>query len=248
MKSWISAISLALVLPFAAADCDNIDFTGNYGGDGFTTTYNKTMRITGWTNCTEDVASQHSSNSSCPLNNIGVGIGLEVQPELRYVTVNSRTMRGVLALVQEKANPSSAAVVNFNQTVVMNYTAVLSSTTVGKAGYGGFTPYILCFDGVLSDCDDDDNLEGKAIRACGPMWLDKSQSQKSQGEQAYNGEENFVQSDNGANITSALPSYDELSKDATNYQGDGDDSSAVRSVAGSAALVVALLASAYGIM
>ncbi|KAI1093263.1 hypothetical protein F5B19DRAFT_157279 [Rostrohypoxylon terebratum] len=248
MKSWISAISLAFVLPFAAADCGNIDFTGTHGGDGFTTTYNTTMRVTGWTNCTEEVAAQHNSNSSCPLNNVGVGIGLEVRPDLRYVTVNSRTMRGVLALVQKKANPSSAAVVNFNQTIVMNYTAALSSTSVGKAGYGGFTPYILCFDGVLSGCDKDSQLEGKAIRACGPMWLDKSQSQKSQGEQAYHGEENFVQSDNGANITSALPSYDELSKDASNYQGNGDDSSAMKSVAGSAALVFALMTSAYAIM
>ncbi|KAI0880771.1 uncharacterized protein GGS22DRAFT_192907 [Annulohypoxylon maeteangense] len=253
MKSWISGLSLAALLPFAAADCDKFDFTGQYGSDGFTTTYNKTLRVSGFTNCTAEIAGQDTRNGTCLLSNPGIGIGLEVYPEVRFIQVDAKAQREVLALVQEKMSAVAAATTNFNSTIVMNYTSILRSTAVGNTGYGGFTPYIRCFDGVLSDCDKDDNLEGKAIRACGLTWLDRNQGFKSLGSQAYDGEENFVSySDgNGTENMGALPLYDSVSGHATNYQGDDEDdhgNSATKTAVGSAALVVALLSAVYEIM
>ncbi|KAI2470504.1 hypothetical protein F4781DRAFT_175117 [Annulohypoxylon bovei var. microspora] len=251
MKSWVSAFSLAVLLPLAAADCDKFAFTGEHGSDGFSTTYNTTFRVSGWTNCTAEIAAQDSRNNSCTLSNSGVGIGLIAHPEVRYVNVDAEAQKEILALVQENMSAASAAGTNFNSTIVMNYTSTLRSMSVGQVGYSGFTPFINCFDGVLSDCDDDDNLEGKAIRACGLKWVGGSQGFRGQGEQAYDGEENFVTytDDNGTSISSALPSYDSVSGQATNYQGDDDDeNSAARSAVGSAALLVALLCSVYEIM
>ncbi|KAI1456693.1 hypothetical protein F4805DRAFT_216967 [Annulohypoxylon moriforme] len=249
MRSWVSALSLAALLPLVAADCDNFDFTGQYGGDGFSTTYNKTFQVSGWTNCTDDLAAQNNGNNTCLVHNPGVNIGLEVNPEVRYIQVDSKTQKEILALVQEKMNAAPAATTNFNSTIVMNFTSVTKSISIGDVGYAGFTPYINCFDGVLSDCDDDDNLEGKAIRACGLKWLGREQAAKEQGRQLYDGIEGWVTYDDnsGAGIPDSLPSYDSISGHATNYQGD-DENSAVRSVVGSAALVVALLSSVYEIM
>ncbi|KAI1206606.1 uncharacterized protein F4807DRAFT_438630 [Annulohypoxylon truncatum] len=251
MKSWVSTISLAALLPLAAADCDNFDFTGQFGSNGFSATYNTTFQVSGWKNCTADVAAQDNRNGSCSLDR-GIGIGLEVYPEVRYVQVDRDAQREILALVQEKMSAAAAATTNFNSTIVMNYTSVLDSISVGDVGYNGYTPNLNCFDGVLSDCDDDDNLEGKAIRVCGLKWLDRSQGFKSQGQQLYDGVEHFVSSTgNGTGSTSPLQSYDQISGDATNYLGDDDDdhgNSAVRNAVGSAALVVALLSSVYEIM
>ncbi|KAI1105662.1 hypothetical protein F4804DRAFT_117502 [Jackrogersella minutella] len=248
MKVPASLSVVALLLPLAAADCDDFAFTGDKGNEGFTTTYNTTFQTSSYTNCTADLASQDGGkNNTCQLGST-TSIGLVAHPEVRFVSVDSKTQKEILAKVQSMANAASAASTNFNSTIVMNFTRGLNELSVGQAGYAGFTPFMNCFQGVLSDCDDDDGLEGKTIQACGLKWLDQSGTLQSQGKQIYDGKEAFVSADNVTG--NSPPSYNSVSGQATNYQGDDDDddNSAARSPVSSVALLFALLCSAYGMV
>ncbi|KAI2778754.1 hypothetical protein F4815DRAFT_476535 [Daldinia loculata] len=129
----------------------------------------------------------------------------------------------------------------------MNYTAVHTDVSLGDAGYYAFTPFIRCFDGVLSDCDDDDDdpediSAGKLIRACGLSWINEDQSRLSPGHQRYSGTESLVQTSSPADIKEEpQPSYDSVADQATVNK----DSSSTRSRASIATLLIALMCAAY---
>ncbi|KAI1409492.1 hypothetical protein F5Y13DRAFT_91144 [Hypoxylon sp. FL1857] len=244
MKVWTSAVSIVALLRLVVADCDNFDFTGS--NEGVTTTYNTTFRTSAWVNCTQEIAIQDGARrNSCEVHNPST-VGLVVHPQIDFPQVNDdETRRDIFSLVREKASASALAVTNFNSTIVMNFTSDGTFyPPIGQAGHSAFTPTLRCWDGVLSDCDDDDNLEGKATRVCGLAWLDSSDSQKPLGQQKYDGIENFVQTDLGAGSPDPPPSYDSVADQATNDQ----EGSASMIRVGSAALLVALLCSVYGFL
>ncbi|KAI8960391.1 hypothetical protein F5Y11DRAFT_330081 [Daldinia sp. FL1419] len=253
MKTWTSALSAAaLLLPFAAADCDKFEFKGKYGGDGFTTTSNQSMPISGFVNCTEEIA--HASNSGGSRNGTcdfhHYSMGLVVHPEIRFIHFDDEeTREHIFELVRESMNPTASILTDFNATIVMNYTAINNGIKLGDAGYYAFTPFIRCFDGVLSDCDDDDDdpedvNAGKLIRACGLAYMNDKQAQLEPGRQQYSGHEGLVQVDDPDNIRDEpQPTYNSVADQAT-VNKDKDNAS-TRSVVNSATLLVALVCSVY---
>ncbi|KAF3063550.1 hypothetical protein GL218_01809 [Daldinia childiae] len=251
MKTWTPTLSIAaLLLPLVAADCEKFEFRGQFGGDGFTTTHNQSMPVSSWTNCTAELASRNGNsnggrNGTCEFHRYNMG--LVVHPEIRFINFDSETSEHIFELVRENANPTASSLTDFNATIVMNYTAVHTDIALGDAGYYAFTPNIRCFDGVLSDCDDDDDDPedinvGKLIRACGLSWINEDQSRLSTGHQLYSGDEGFVQTSSPAEIREEpQPSYDSVANQAT----VSEDNSSARSRASSATLLIALIGCAY---
>ncbi|KAI2636260.1 hypothetical protein GGS26DRAFT_485855 [Hypomontagnella submonticulosa] len=248
MKTWITIFSaVALAGPLVAGECDKIEFTGQGGGDGFTTTHNQTFMTSAWVNCTTDTARQDGGKEdTCEFHHYAMGIVL--RPEIRFISVRSATQKNIFSLIQEHANPSAVISTNFNSTIVMNHTVGAADIPVGRAGHYGLTPHLRCWDGKLSDCDDDeDDLEDKTIRACAPAWIDDKQIALPPGQQLYGGDEGFVQSDSAVASKDPQPAYDEIAGQATADHRKGD-SAAARSMASSAALAVALLCSAFHVI
>ncbi|KAI0844524.1 hypothetical protein F5Y00DRAFT_197162 [Daldinia vernicosa] len=247
MKTWAPAFSIAaLLLPLVAADCEKFEFRGQYGGDGFTTTSNQSMPVSSWTNCTAELArGDGDNNNTCEFHHYSMGLVLH--PEIRFINFDSETSEHIFELVRENANPTASSLTDFNATIVVNYTASHTDIDLGDVGYYAFTPFIRCFDGVLSDCDDDDDdpediNAGKLIRACGLSWTDEDQSRLDPGHQQYSGREGFVQTSSPANFPDdPQPSYDSVSELATVHKDDGS----VGSRASSATLLIALMCAAY---
>ncbi|KAI0097131.1 hypothetical protein F4814DRAFT_434503 [Daldinia grandis] len=254
MKTWTPVFSTAaLLLPLAAADCEKFEFKGKFGGDGFTTTHNQSMPISSWTNCTAELAQQNGNrggarNGTCEFHRYSMG--LVVHPEIRFINFDEETSEHIFSLIRENANPTASSLTDFNATIVMNYTAVHSDVALGDAGYYAFTPYIRCFDGVLSDCDDDDDdpedtNAGKLIRACGLSWINDDQPRLSPGHQLYSGMEGLVQTSSPVDTREEpQPSYDSVADQATVSK----DNNSARSRAGSATLLIALMCAAYNLI
>ncbi|KAI0378694.1 hypothetical protein F5Y04DRAFT_261379 [Hypomontagnella monticulosa] len=248
MKTWFALFSaIALAGPLVAGECDKIEFTGQGGGDGFTTTHNQSFPTSSWVNCTTDTARQDGGkDDTCEFRHYAMGIVL--RPEIRFISVSGDTQKNIFSLIQKNANPTAVVSTNFNSTIVMNHTVAATDIPVDKAGHYGLTPYIRCWDGKLSECDDEeDDLEDKTIRACAPAWLDSKQIALPAGQQLYGGEEVFVQSDSGNTDRDPQPAYDEIAGQATADHREGD-SAAARSMVSGAALVVAVLCSAYHVI
>ncbi|KAG4220408.1 hypothetical protein PC116_g31113 [Phytophthora cactorum] len=255
MKTWTSVFSIAaLLLPFAAADCEKFEFKGDFGRDGFITTHNQSMPVSGWMNCTADNALQSGGrngarNGTCEFHHYSMG--LVVHPEIRFVNFDEETQEHIFSLIRESANPSSSIATDFNATIVMNYTTVHTDVELGDAGHYAFTPNIRCWDGVLADCDDDDDdpedvNAGKLIRACGLVWMNDRQYQLSVGRQQYSGTESFVKTDSPGNTEEEpQPKYDSVADQATAVN---KDNSSARSRASSATLLIALLCAAYNLV
>ncbi|OTA99339.1 hypothetical protein M426DRAFT_16515 [Hypoxylon sp. CI-4A] len=225
MKTWSSILPfVALLLPaLIAADCDDFTFTGQGGSDGATEPYPSSFPVSASINCTTSLASQDGGkNDKCEFHHYNMG--LVVHPTINLTTINNSTRDDIFALVKDKA--SSAADTDFNTTIVVNYTAHTQELSVGQAGHVGFTPYLRCWEGVVSDCDDDDDDddvdvdEDTAVRVCGLIWLGGTEG-LSPGLQEYRGEENFVSSNVDEDANGDLqPSYDSVAGQAIVTQGD----------------------------
>ncbi|OTA62052.1 hypothetical protein K449DRAFT_422774 [Hypoxylon sp. EC38] len=247
MKIWTSAISIITLLPLAVAECDNFAFTGQgLANEGFTTTYDGTLRTSSWVNCTPEITIQDGARrNTCEIHNPS-SVGLVVHPTINLTNLDIETQRDIFSLVERNASASAVASVNFNTTIVMNFTSDGTwYASVGQAGFSAFTPYMRCWEGVLSDCDDDDNLEGRATQVCGLTWLHVDERSKPVGEQKYNGIENFVQTDLSGGPTDPLPSYESVANQATDDAREGHNAAAMSRV-DSAVLLLALLCSVYG--
>ncbi|KAI1393163.1 uncharacterized protein F4822DRAFT_2289 [Hypoxylon trugodes] len=245
MKNWAPVFSVAsLLLPLAAADCDKFTFLNGTDASGQTEYYNNDFTISSYINCTADTATQVSGNKTvCEYQPYGAG--LVAHPQIRNVTISDDDDReDIFELVQEMISDKASATTNFNLTIVMNHTAGITSFGVGDSGYVAFMPMMRCWEGTLSDCDDDDNLEGKTARVCGLKWLDEFQSSKDAGVQTYDGTEYFVGTDTGNGIQSSPP-YSDVANQATN---DDDDSAATRSLVSGMAVMIALMSLACAVL
>ncbi|KAI0834499.1 hypothetical protein F5Y06DRAFT_155865 [Hypoxylon sp. FL0890] len=181
------------------------------------------------------------------LSSLESQVGIVVHAQIDFPKVDDDTQRHIFSLIRRNASASAVAATNFNSTIVMNFTSDSTFySAVGQAGYSAFTPNLRCWEGVLSDCDDDNGLEGKAARACGLAWFRADESSKTLGQQKYDGTKNVVQTDLGGGPTDPPASYESVANQATNEQGD-DRNSAAMSKVDSAALLVALLCWIYGI-
>ncbi|KAI0105590.1 hypothetical protein F4776DRAFT_646795 [Hypoxylon sp. NC0597] len=249
MKIWTSAVSIITLLPLAVAECDNFAFTGEgLANEGFTTTYDASLRTSAWLNCTPEIVIQDGLfRNSCEIHNPS-SVGLVVHPTINLTNLDTEAQRDIFSLVEENASASAVAGVNFNTTIVINFTSQGTFyTAVGQAGFSAFTPYMRCWEGVLSDCDDDDNLEGRAAQVCGLAWLHVDERSKPAGEQMYKGIEGFVQTDLSSGPTDPLPSYESVANQATDEERDGHNAAAMSRV-DSMALLFALLCSVYAII
>jgi hypothetical protein len=122
----------------------------------------------------------------------------------------------VISLLANLA-PAVGTTVDFNDTIVMNYTNMYTSYNVNQTGYYAYTPILTCWDGRLSDCGDQKELEGKSGRICGYTWLGKDASALPRGKQQYDGIEMFVTSNSLGNVNGdgVLPRYDDVADQAT---------------------------------
>ncbi|KAI1134862.1 hypothetical protein F5Y05DRAFT_193441 [Hypoxylon sp. FL0543] len=250
MKSFTSVISaVALVLPLAVAECDNFAFAGNSSNEGYTAPYESTFRTSAWVNCTAELAGQNlAMRNACVVHNPS-SVGIVAHPLINLTNLDTEAQRDILSLVRDNISASAAASTNFNTTVVMNFTSQATFyPPVGQAGYSAFTPYVRCWDGVLSDCDDDDGLEGKAARVCGLAWFHADDGAKPRGQQMYDGIEGLVQTDLSGGPADPPASYESVANQATDDEGDDDHNSAAAGRVDGAVLLFALLCSVYGIV
>ncbi|CAJ2511406.1 Uu.00g070310.m01.CDS01 [Anthostomella pinea] len=241
METWDPVYATAaLLLPLAAAKCKKFDFTGEYGADGATAPYNGSFPVSSFVNCTESLASSDGGNADgCSFERYAMG--LVVHPDVIFVDADAETRKNIFSLVREGATGALAASTNFNSTIVMNYTATNTEAPLGKAGHYSFTPFLACWDGVLSDCGDGDAIENKTVEACGLVWKDDKQSALRLGQQLYDGDERFAE-DSEASDGKPQKAYDEVAGQATveTLDSEGGAASHIPSV-GSFALTATLM-------
>ncbi|KAI1333652.1 hypothetical protein F5Y15DRAFT_404363 [Xylariaceae sp. FL0016] len=214
--------TLGALLVAVSADCDNIDITS----DGFTTNEEQ-IKTSETVHCTSDIAEPMGNGTlGCAIPTYAMG--LVVHPKLHNVTTDDDDLwESILELVYSNVDLGD---VNFNSTIVMNYTAPNISIKPNTTVYHTFMPLLECWNATLSDCDDDDDLEGVGIQACGYKYLPHAgRVDLGPGGLVYDGSAGTVTTDEGeANSTRPQPTYDEVKDQATD-----DDISAATSLASS---------------
>jgi hypothetical protein len=224
----------AFLLRTGAAECTSFNFTQTRGDIslGFHRYYKTTFATSPFVNCTAttaivDPANINGDNNTCPLHHYGMG--LVVHPEVDLVTVDNTTANNIWAILSQITDIE----IDFNTTIVMNYTTTQNSLYIGQAGYYAYAPLMHCWNGTLSECDVGD-LEGKQARACGLKWLNAHQKFLPPGEQQYEGYEWFFSSEEGTIGThDPQPAYADVAGQATFSQSNsqsGTGSSAVSAV------------------
>ncbi|KAI1262656.1 hypothetical protein F5Y18DRAFT_396931 [Xylariaceae sp. FL1019] len=217
------------------------------------TTLGARYRVTAAVNCTSELAqSQGGNGSTCTFHRYSMG--LFAFPGIGNQTINepstskvepldfdADTTAHIFSLVQA-ANPINITLVDFNETIVVNYTTNVVDEPdflVGEHGYYQYTVTALCYNGTLSGCDNGDSLEGARIQICGSKWIDDKQPLLPPGQQQYDGyveHQQLLPSDFNTNRTKwesdPRPTYAESAGNATvnqvsnstnNSTGDGDD-------------------------
>ena len=179
---FIAALSLPLVLcsGLSKRDCNDIALGGHYAAEGYTTTYPTTFMVSQPLNCTQELASSDGDNDSRRCAFKRYAEGLEVHSTLNITVSDPQQVFDRIKQASDQQH------VDFNETIVMNFTNPISSGySVNFTGYvsqvlplnklrtrrsrstidsnglltclkWGFTPFQRCFEGILLDCDGDD--------------------------------------------------------------------------------------------
>lgn len=207
-----------VVLPaLVTAGCSNIAFTGPAGVDGYTKAYDKFFQVSASTNCTVELAkSDGGDNDTCEFHHYGMGLvmypSIAFPKGLENSGLDNSTQSSIFSAVRAGGQDAAVAV-NFNHTIVANYTVLEDGIPVNHSGFYAFTPTMRCWNATVSGCSDGD-LEGQEVTPCGIAWLDSLQSSKAAGEQSYAGTENWVASDTGVK-NDPQPPYDTVAGEAT---------------------------------
>ncbi|KAF5650031.1 hypothetical protein F52700_470 [Fusarium sp. NRRL 52700] len=96
----------------------------------------------------------------------------------------------LLEIVRDAADPAIAYRVNLNRTLVIPFTNSHDTAENGTTGYWTFLPYLHCWNGVLKDCQgDDEDWDGEVVVACGYKILSRGANASTA---VYDGEISFV--------------------------------------------------------
>ncbi|KAI1149472.1 hypothetical protein F4825DRAFT_464108 [Nemania diffusa] len=231
----VLAIGAALLVS-VAGKCTNFNFDANDKsfavGEPYTNPYplyGRNFRVTPMLNCTSELAqSQGGNGSTCSFHRYPMGLivfseilnytyhspsSLEIYP----LALDVDTRNEIFSLVQA-ANPPNITRADFNMTIVLNYTTNPIDEPdflVGHTGAYTFHPSMICYNGTLSGCDNNDVLEGARIQACGYEWIDDSQPLLPTGKQQYKGYVSFFPPIHPVNETDPQPTYAEAAGNAT---------------------------------
>ncbi|KAI0197979.1 hypothetical protein F4808DRAFT_269618 [Astrocystis sublimbata] len=227
------------LLVMVAGDCNTFTFHANdvYDAPGYLTNpyvqyATPFHQVSPAINCTSALAKKAGNDTTCEFHRYAMG--LRAQPEianetftpgnhrLELLKADEATRENIFSLVQA-ANPPNITRVNFNATVVINYTANAIDApdfAVGQAGAHYFAHEIACCNGTVSECESGSRFEGQRLLVCGIRWLDDEQYLLPPGQQQYSGTHQLIPmptntSDAGKD---PQPTYDEEAGNATAVQ------------------------------
>ncbi|EOO01164.1 hypothetical protein UCRPA7_3358 [Phaeoacremonium minimum UCRPA7] len=169
-------------------------------------------------NCTQELASSDGDNDSRRCAFKRYAEGLEVHSTLNITVSDPQQVFDRIKQASDQQH------VDFNETIVMNFTNPISSGySVNFTGYWGFTPFQRCFEGILLDCDGDDAAaNATTFKACGLQILTLSDDP---GRIQYDGVIAGVQwvgdYSKYANMTEPQPRYDDVKGNATYFENGG---------------------------
>ncbi|KAJ8107734.1 hypothetical protein ONZ43_g6640 [Nemania bipapillata] len=150
-------------------------------------------------------------------------MGIIGHPVIYNLPNDADLQEHVVSLLHD-VSPAVGTTVDFNATIVMNYTSSHAYYTINQAGLYILTPTLQCWNGTLVGCGDDDGLEGRYVQACGYVWLDDDQNRLPTGQQKYKALESFRKLDSiPQGVKDDIqPAYEDVACQATVKQnGDG---------------------------
>lgn len=182
------------------------------------TTVGSTQRVSAAIYCLEvnyDPGPLYTGEQRCNATSCALGVPLNYfvrVDSFLNITTSDADRDLLLQLIKSNVTDLHAGQfpVDMNATMVHQIDAVSSCLDSGNAGFWGFTPALVCVQGVLSGCTGSvSNLEGVAVTACGVKLLDLPSAQ-------YDGQIGIVFS-GAINVTGETvpPNATQIAKPAT---------------------------------